>query len=235
MTITTPSLLFPAISLLLLAYTNRFVVLTNVIRQLSSGEDAQSKELVRRQIFTIEELDVQPDYFDNFSEVNPQTIELIGLEHINLKKASEEIRMQMQAASETQEISSEEIKENVATLEDAPFVHLHNHSQFSILQSTSSTLDLVNAAVENDMTAVAITDSGNMMGAFHFVQAVANYNKSLADLPKNEDGEISAQPIKAIVGCEFFVCEDHLNKNHKDNGYQIVMLAKNKNGYHRKW
>jgi hypothetical protein len=50
MTITTPSLLFPAISLLLLAYTNRFVVLTNVIRQLSSVEDATSKTLVRRQI-----------------------------------------------------------------------------------------------------------------------------------------------------------------------------------------
>src|SRR5690606_33577956 len=79
-------------------------------------------ELVRRQIFTIEELDVQPDYFDNFSEVNPQTIELIGLEHINLKKALEEIRVLLQAASETQEISSEEIKENEATLEDAPFV-----------------------------------------------------------------------------------------------------------------
>jgi DNA polymerase-3 subunit alpha len=189
-------------------------------------------ELVRRQIFTKEELDVQPDYFENFSEENPKTIELIGIEHINLKKASEKIRKQMQAASETEEISSEEIKENIATLEDAPFVHLHNHSQFSILQSTSSTMDLVNAAVENNMSAVAITDSGNMMGAFHFVQAVSNYNKSLADLPKNDDGEISPQPIKAIVGCEFFVCEDHLNKNHKDNGYQIVMLAKNKNGYH---
>lgn len=50
MTITTPSLLFPAISLLLLAYTNRFVVLTNVIRQLSSGEGAPSKEIIRRQI-----------------------------------------------------------------------------------------------------------------------------------------------------------------------------------------
>jgi hypothetical protein len=50
MTITTPSLLFPAISLLLLAYTNRFVVLTNVIRQLSSVENATSKVLVRRQI-----------------------------------------------------------------------------------------------------------------------------------------------------------------------------------------
>ncbi|MDN3722778.1 DNA polymerase III subunit alpha [Aequorivita sp. SDUM287046] len=182
-------------------------------------------ELVRRQIFTIEELDVQPDYFENFSEVNPQTIELIGLKHINLKKASEEIRKQLQAASETQEISSEEIKVNIATLEDAPFVHLHNHSQFSILQSTSSTTDLVNAAVENNMAAVALTDSGNMMGAFHFVQAVANYNKSLSEENKHKQ-------LKAIVGCEFFVCEDHLNKNHKDNGYQIVMLAKNKNGYH---
>ena len=50
MTITTPSLLFPAISLLLLAYTNRFVVLTNVIRQLSSSASASSEDVVRRQI-----------------------------------------------------------------------------------------------------------------------------------------------------------------------------------------
>ena len=50
MTITTPSLLFPAISLLLLAYTNRFVVLANIIRQLSSLENASSQVLVRRQI-----------------------------------------------------------------------------------------------------------------------------------------------------------------------------------------
>lgn len=49
-TITTPSLLFPAISLLLLAYTNRFVVLTNVIRQLSNLDNATEKVLVRRQI-----------------------------------------------------------------------------------------------------------------------------------------------------------------------------------------
>ena len=182
-------------------------------------------ELVRRQIFTKEELDVQPDYFENFSEENPQTIQLLGLEHINLKSASEKIRKKMQAASETEEISSEEIKDNIATLEDAPFVHLHNHSQFSILQSTSSTVDLVNAAVENNMPAVSITDSGNMMGAFHFVQAVSNHNKSLSEEDKNKE-------LKAIVGCEFFVCEDHLNKNHKDNGYQIVLLAKNKNGYH---
>jgi hypothetical protein len=50
MTITTPSLLFPAISLLMLAYTNRFVVLANVIRQLSKLEDAPSQDMVIRQI-----------------------------------------------------------------------------------------------------------------------------------------------------------------------------------------
>jgi len=48
MTLTTPGLLFPAISLLLLAYTNRFVTLTSVIRQLV--DSAASQELVRRQI-----------------------------------------------------------------------------------------------------------------------------------------------------------------------------------------
>src|SRR5690606_26163261 len=85
--------------------------------------------------------------------------------------------------------------------------------------------DLVNAAVENNMPAVALTDTGNMMGAFHFVQSVNNYNKNLTEENKHK-------ALKGIVGCEFFVCEDHLNKSHKDNGYQIVMLAKNKTGYH---
>ncbi len=50
MTITTPSLLFPAISLLMLAYTNRFVVLANVIRQLSHLEDDTPKEVIVRQL-----------------------------------------------------------------------------------------------------------------------------------------------------------------------------------------
>ncbi len=50
MNITTPSLLFPAISLLMLAYTNRFITLANVIRHLSNLENARSEGLVRRQI-----------------------------------------------------------------------------------------------------------------------------------------------------------------------------------------
>jgi hypothetical protein len=50
MTITTPSLLFPAISLLMLAYTNRFVTLASVIRQLSKLENASSRDIIVRQI-----------------------------------------------------------------------------------------------------------------------------------------------------------------------------------------
>ncbi|HBK71151.1 MAG TPA: DNA polymerase III subunit alpha, partial [Flavobacteriaceae bacterium] len=92
--------------------------------------------------------------------------------------------------------------------------------QFSILQSTSSIKNLVDAAVSNKMPAVALTDTGNMMGTFNFVTEVLNSNKT------NE------HQITPIVGCEFYVCEDHKNKSVKDNGYQIVMLAKNKNGYH---
>ena len=85
------------------------------------------------------------------------------------------------------------------------------------------------------MPAVAITDHGNMMGAFHFVKEIGNYNREIRQqnkesIVRNEPAE--AQEIKGIVGCEFFVCEDHTNKSQKDNGYQVVFLAKTKKGYH---
>ena len=191
-------------------------------------------ELVRKQVFTKEQLDVQPDYFQKFREKNPEPIQLIGLKHINLKKASEKIRKTLKVQTEPR-ISDQEIQENKKALEDADFVHLHNHTQFSVLQSTTSISDLVSTAAHHKMPAVAMTDHANMMGAFHFVQAVANHNKSVK--VKNEEAIAKGEtpdgvPMKAIVGCEFFVCENHLDKSRKDNGYQIVLLAKNKNGYH---
>ncbi|GGW89070.1 DNA polymerase III subunit alpha [Salegentibacter mishustinae] len=192
-------------------------------------------ELVRQRAFTKEQLDVPENYFENFSEANPQRIELIGLKHINLKKASEEIRKRLQKQQPTEEITTEEIEENLEKLDEVLFSHLHNHSQFSILQSTISIQDLVNVAGKENMPAVALTDHGNMMGAFHFVKEVGAYNKSVkekneAALANNEPAE--ARELKAIVGCEFFVCENHADKSRKDNGYQVVMLAKNKKGYH---
>ncbi|WP_108246431.1 DNA polymerase III subunit alpha [Muricauda brasiliensis] len=191
-------------------------------------------ELVRKKQYSYQELDVQPDYFERFSEANPQEIELIGLKHINLKAASKKIADALWA-EDTGGVSDAEIKENVETLEDEPFVHLHNHSQFSVLQSTINIKDLVKATANHGMPAVALTDHANMMGAFHFVKEVMGHNK--AAKAKNEElvangEEPTEKEITPIVGCEFFVCEDHTNKNVKDYGHQIVLLAKNKKGYH---
>jgi DNA polymerase-3 subunit alpha len=191
-------------------------------------------ELIRLKQFTKEQLDVPLDYFKNFSQANPQPIQFIGLKHINLKKESEKIAKRLRA-KENPIISSEEIKQNLQELQETDFVHLHNHSQFSVLQSTISVKGLVDLAAKNNMPAVAITDHGNMMGAFHFVRDVGIYNKGVK--AKIEEAEAQGEKpkhklLKPILGCEFFVCEDHTNKSVKDNGYQIVLIAKNKNGYH---
>lgn len=191
-------------------------------------------ELIKREIFTKEELDVPASYFKEFNEHNPKTIQLIGLQHVNLKQASEEIRKQFQA-KETPSFSKEVIKQNQENLAEVNFVHLHNHTQFSVLQSTISVQDLVKTASQQKMSAVAITDIGNMMGAFHFVRDVLYHNKTAEAKNKAalEAGEIATETIiKPIVGCEFYVCDNHKDKSRKDNGYQIVLLAKNKKGYH---
>ncbi len=191
-------------------------------------------ELIRKQVFTVEELDVAPDYFQNFAEANPQTIQLIGLKHINLKKASQKIRETL-AKKEDSDLSQQEIDDNIAALDKVNFAHLHNHTQFSVLQSTTSISDLIKVAAQHKMNAVAMTDHANMMGAFHFVQGISNHNKTVkaANAEAIENGqEPEGVEMKPIVGCEFFVCENHTDKSRKDNGYQIVLLAKNKNGYH---
>lgn len=191
-------------------------------------------ELIRLGEFTKEELDVQPDYFENFNQANPQPIQLIGLKHINLKEESAKIRRRLEKL-EQQDATETISKADKIALDDADFAHLHNHSQFSVLQSTMSIKQLVAAAAEQNMPAVALTDQANMMGAFHFVREVSGYNKSIeAKLREAEtNGEqINLKKIKPIVGCTFFVCENHQDKTRKDNGYQIVFLAKNKEGYH---
>ncbi len=189
-------------------------------------------ELVRKEEFTAKELMVQQDYFSKFSEANPAAIKPAGLVHINLKEASRALEDQSEISGDG--ISREELRENIKTLEDAPFAHLHNHSQFSVLQSTIKIRQLVAKAAELKMPAVALTDHANMMGAFRFVSEVKAHNKKVdarAAKPSKSKDEQNLKKIKPIVGCEFFVCEDHKNKNLKDYGYQIVLLAKNKNGY----
>ena len=104
------------------------------------------------------------------------------------------------------------------------YSHLHVHTQFSLLDGAASIQALYKKAISNNMPAIAITDHGNMFGAFEFVSEAYKH--------KNEDGSLKVKPI---VGCEFYVVEDRhrkvFSKEQKDERYHQVLLAKNKIGY----
>lgn len=104
------------------------------------------------------------------------------------------------------------------------FSHLHVHTQFSLLDGAASISSLYKKAVKDNMPALAITDHGNMFGAFEFVAEAYKH--------KNDDGSLKVKPI---VGCEFYVVKDRhrkiFTKEQKDERYHQVLLAKNKTGY----
>ncbi|MFM7023104.1 MAG: DNA polymerase III subunit alpha [Flavobacteriales bacterium] len=186
-------------------------------------------ELLRLGHFNITDLKGPADYLEKFREINTQEIAVIGLKHLNLKEESQKIK----AKSQPQEERPVEV--DLSLLADLAFSHLHNHTQYSILQSTTEVEDLVKKAGKLNMPAVALTDLGNMMAAFDFVSAVKKYNDGINKQKKEaeEKGEpFSKNLLKGIVGCEFYVCKEHKNKTVKDYGFQIPLIAKNKKGYH---
>ena len=98
-----------------------------------------------------------------------------------------------------------------------PFTHLHVHSQYSILDGAASVRGLIAKAKSDGMTALALTDHGNMFGS-----------KEFYDVCKKEG-------IKPIIGCETYVAEQSRH-NKKDakvdrSGYHLILLAKNLVGY----
>ncbi|WP_185861909.1 DNA polymerase III subunit alpha [Blattabacterium cuenoti] len=131
---------------------------------------------------------------------------------INKKKIKEKINI-------NNDILKEEFKKK-------KYSHIHNHSYFSILYSTIKIQSLVDRAMFLNMPAVGITDYGNMMGSFYFLNAIDSINKKY--YPKKS--------IKGIIGCEVFISENYLQKkftkNEPDKRYQQVFLSKNKKGYH---
>ena len=174
-------------------------------------------ELIRINNFNVNDFE---DFNEIFNKLNSETkdkVELFGIKHLNLKEESEKIKKETKEEVVTEIINK---SDKTAGLENH-FVHLHNNSQFSVLQSTSKIADLVKKTSEMGMSAVALTDKANMMGCFHFYRAIKNFNEN------NEEGK----KIKPIIGCELNVCENHIDKSSRDDGYQIVFLAKNKIGY----
>ena len=113
------------------------------------------------------------------------------------------------------------------------FSHLHVHTQYSLLDGAASIQSLYKKAAANNMPALAITDHGNMFGAFEFV---SNAWKKTKVVGKDENGNDIVEPvIKPIVGCEFYVVKNRhqkaFTKEQKDERYHQVLLAKNKTGY----
>jgi DNA polymerase-3 subunit alpha len=99
------------------------------------------------------------------------------------------------------------------------FVHLHSHTQFSLLDGASNIDVLMAKAAADGMKGVALTDHGNMFGAFKFVASAEKHG------------------VKPMIGCEFYLVEDRHKrsfakaKGEQDRRYHQLMLAKNTKGY----
>ena len=99
------------------------------------------------------------------------------------------------------------------------FLHLHSHTQYSLLDGASRIESLLDKAVADGQKGAALTDHGNMYGAFKFVH------------------EANKRKIKPIVGCEFYLVEDRHKKSfsrklgEKDKRHHQLLLAKDEAGY----
>ena len=93
------------------------------------------------------------------------------------------------------------------------FVHLHVHTEFSLLDGAAKIKQLVALSAERGNKAVAITDHGNMYGTLQF------YTECLT------------HKIKPIIGEEFYVCDDHKQRGGKPILNHLILLAKNNEGY----
>lgn len=97
------------------------------------------------------------------------------------------------------------------------FVHLHTHSDYSLLDGACSISQLINQAYKLDMSALALTDHGNLFGAIDFYQKARK------------------RKIKPLIGCEVYIAPTSRFKKKKIGGqptsYHLTLLVKNKKGY----
>ncbi len=142
------------------------------------------------------------------------------------------------------------------------FVHLHVHTQYSLLDGQASVSALVDKAMKNGMKGIAVTDHGNMFGIKEFTNYVNKKNSGpkgeIKDLKKRlaaieagdvecEDkeaeiagckakiAEAEAKLFKPIIGCEMYVARRTMDKKEgkaDQSGYHLIVLAKNEKGYH---
>ena len=107
------------------------------------------------------------------------------------------------------------------------FVHLHVHTEYSILDGASKIQKLIDKAIANDMRGFAITDHGNMFGVKEYFDLCNEVNAK-----RKKDG---LEPFKPIFGCEVYVAANKKEGRDKEKDrrrYHLILLAKNEQGYH---
>ncbi len=165
-------------------------------------------ELIRLNVIQAGVLGMTVDSVQKFQALHPEPIKPIGLvvESYQEDKPAPEIPLQQVVVE----------KNTVVNMEMPMFTHLHVHTQFSVLDGLSKIPVLLEKAKGDGMTAVAITDHGNMFGVKNFHQAA-----------------VEAE-IKPILGCEVYVARRGLEKKESKvdaSGWHLILLAKNLTGY----
>lgn len=178
-------------------------------------------EMIRLGIITAGKIGMESEAVRDFIISHPEPI---SPENITVRNFRELISIDVEQdfeQTEVQPLSEPEI--NIPELNtqhltlNPTFCHLHVHSQYSILQATADVKDIIAKAVEFKMPAIAITDHGNLFGAFAFIGEAVKHN------------------IKPIIGCEFYIAFERTRKKFtKDNPdvrHHQVLLARNHTGY----
>ncbi len=166
-------------------------------------------ELVRVGGVSGEILKMSPQQIEAFKQNNPNVIQPVGIKFESFKVST---------SFDTISIEEEErkLKEAATNIVLQPFVHLHVHSQYSILDGAAKTSAIAAKAKADGMPAVALTDHGAMFGSKEFHVSC------------------SKEGIKPIIGVEAYVAKrGHLRKDDKTDasGHHLIILAKNYKGY----
>lgn len=170
-------------------------------------------ELIRLGVIPKEDLLLTEEEYIAFREINTKQFQPFDIV----------VETQVQDFKDATDGKKKLLDESVQATTTAPYFHFHNHTSFSVLSATTSIKALVQKAIDEKMPAVGITDSGNLMGSFKFVQEIKSVNSKLET------------PIIPIIGCEIWVAEHYtqkrFTKDNPDRRFGQLLIAKNKAGF----
>lgn len=162
-------------------------------------------ELVRVEVITATHLQCDDAFIKKFQKANPQVMQAAD---IDLESNFEDSALE-ELIEEAQKVNVELPK---SEQRNTQFVHLHVHTQYSILDGAAAIDDIVAKAIRDEMPALAITDHGSMFGVKEFHQTCTK------------------KGIKPILGCEVYLVDDIADEKDRAN-HHLILLAKNLTGY----